>query len=338
MDAELGRRQPEDQPAAARIHARDFQHVLQERAVGVRILAEDHRMRAADHDPSPLSKPGGGEQQAADDLARLAAAEAERFGHFRAEQRIAHRDEDDPQGRLGDRPVLMAGAQMIDQLVDRLQYRIQRVAIAGEDHPGGERAGALLAERVEDAVDDLDRVGLVGAGALHRLLDAGADAIADQLGQRRLQARGRAEMVEQIGVGLADLWRRPPSASPPAAPARSARRARPRAPARLSSGVRRSRIDIYVSNAIPWSWTEIHDGARDDTPGPDDHAARPALRPRHAPGPLVDGRRSGRHRFLQRAVGDLPQGRGLLRRERAHVPRGRRPSSPPRSRRSSPRR
>jgi hypothetical protein len=55
---------------------------------------------------------------------------------------------------------------------------------------------------------------------------------------------------------------------------------------------------------------------------PDDHAARPAIRPRPQAGPLVDGRRSGGDRFLQRFVGDLPQGRGLLRRERPQLPRG----------------
>ena len=69
----------------------------------------------------------------------------------------------------------MAGAQMIDQRVDRIEHRVERVAIAGQDHPGGERAGPLAAEGVEDAVDDLDRVGLVRAGPCHRLLDPGHD-------------------------------------------------------------------------------------------------------------------------------------------------------------------
>ena len=39
MDAELGRRQLEDQPAAARIDAGDFEHVAQEGAVGRLVLA-----------------------------------------------------------------------------------------------------------------------------------------------------------------------------------------------------------------------------------------------------------------------------------------------------------
>jgi hypothetical protein len=53
MDAELGRRQPEDQPAAARIDARDFEHVAQEGAVGRLVGGEDHHMGAADHRFSP---------------------------------------------------------------------------------------------------------------------------------------------------------------------------------------------------------------------------------------------------------------------------------------------
>ena len=96
---------------------------------------------------------------------------------------------------------------MLDQLVDRIEHRVERVAIAGEDHPGGERAGAFLAERVEGAVDDLDRIALAGAGALHRFLDARDDPAGDHRGERGLQPGGRAEMVEQIGVGLADLRR-----------------------------------------------------------------------------------------------------------------------------------
>ena len=37
--------------------------------------------------------------------------------------------------------------------------------------------------------------------------DAGDDPLADQGGEGRLEPGGRAEMVEQVGVGLADLGR-----------------------------------------------------------------------------------------------------------------------------------
>src|SRR5688500_753781 len=53
VHAELGRRQLEDQPAAAGIDARDFEHVAQEDAVGGLVLGEDHDMGAADHAVAP---------------------------------------------------------------------------------------------------------------------------------------------------------------------------------------------------------------------------------------------------------------------------------------------
>ena len=82
-----------------------------------------------------------------------------------AEQRIAGGEQHQPERGFVHRPVLMALAQLVDQLVDRVEYRVQRLAIAGKDHPGRERAAALAAEGVEGAVDDLDRIGLMGAGA-----------------------------------------------------------------------------------------------------------------------------------------------------------------------------
>ena len=81
----------------------------------------------------------------------------------------------------------------------------KRVAIAGDDHPGGERAGALLAERIEALVDDHAGVGLAGAGALDRFGNALVDRIRDRLRKLALKPGGGAEMVEQVGVGAADL-------------------------------------------------------------------------------------------------------------------------------------
>ena len=73
-----------------------------------------------------------------------------------------------------------------------------------KDHPGGERSGALVVEGVEGPVDDLARIGLALARALDDLGDLGGHPLADQPRQLGLKAGGRAEMVEQIGVGLAD--------------------------------------------------------------------------------------------------------------------------------------
>ena len=117
-------------------------------------------MGAADHVFAPFR---GVVERAAGGVAisrALLARQAERLGHRPAEQRIAERGEHQPQGGLVDRPVLVALAELVDEAVDRVEDRVERVAIAGEDHPGGERAGALAVERVEGAVDDLARIGL----------------------------------------------------------------------------------------------------------------------------------------------------------------------------------
>src|SRR4051812_47984879 len=102
----------------------------------------------------------GGEQLAGRDLPCLVAGGAERLGHGRAGRRTPGGGEAQPQRRLLHRPVLMALAELVDEAVNRVEYRVEGVAIAGEDHPGGERAGAFLPERLEGAVDDLARIGL----------------------------------------------------------------------------------------------------------------------------------------------------------------------------------
>ena len=85
----------------------------------------------------------------------------------------------------------------------RIGFR--RVAVAGQDHPGGKRSRTLAVEGVERAVDDLADVALADAGAFDGLGDAPGDAVRDGSGKLRLEPGGRAEMVEQVGVGPADL-------------------------------------------------------------------------------------------------------------------------------------
>ena len=148
-----------------------------------------------------------GDQLAPGDLAGLSARKAERPGHRLAEGGIAGRGEDEPEGRLVDRPVFMTFAELVDQLVDGIEDRVERVAIAGKDHPGGERAGAFLAEGIEGAVHDGDRIDLAGPALLHRFGNPGADPVADQRGKRRLEPRRRTEMMKQVRMRLADLRR-----------------------------------------------------------------------------------------------------------------------------------
>jgi hypothetical protein len=49
MHSDLGRRQREDQPAVACVHALEAQHVAQERAGSLGIFRKDDRVRPSDH-------------------------------------------------------------------------------------------------------------------------------------------------------------------------------------------------------------------------------------------------------------------------------------------------
>ena len=103
--------------------------------------------------------------------------------------------------------LFMAGGELGDEPTDRIEDRVQSVAVAGEDHPRGERARALLAEGVETFVDDYSRVGLAGAGAFDRLGDAAVDRVRDRFRKLALEPGGRAEMVKEVGVRAANLRR-----------------------------------------------------------------------------------------------------------------------------------
>ena len=133
------------------------------------------------------------------------AIKPERFGKGRAKQGIANRLEHEPQGRVRDMMFFVTHGEASDQAADRIEDRIQGVAVAGQNHPRGERPGPLAAERVEGHVDDVAGIALTGPGGLDRLGDAAGDALGDRPGELGLKPCGRAEMVEQIGMGAADL-------------------------------------------------------------------------------------------------------------------------------------
>ena len=217
----------------------------------------------------------------------------------------------------------MAVAELVDQRriesrigssASRLPVRIIQAASA----PAPSRPKASKV-----AVDDLARVGLAAAGAHDRFGDRGRDRSADRPRQLRLQPRRRAEMVEQIGVGPADLGRRPPSASPPAGPGRSAAaapRPAPRPGSPPGSGVYdlltfvsaiRHRCKAYLLRSPEMTAASETDRARPPA-RPDHHPARPALRPRHAPAALVARRRSGRHRVYNALSATFPKGEAFF--------------------------
>jgi hypothetical protein len=100
-------------------------------------------------------------------------------------------------------PRHLSGAEQ--EAADRLEDRPERVAVARQDHPRRERSGAALAERVEGHVDDLARVALAVPRTFDRLGDPAGDAAGDRARKLGLEPGGRAEMMEQVGVGAADL-------------------------------------------------------------------------------------------------------------------------------------
>ena len=139
------------------------------------------------------------------ELARRVAREAQRFGDRRAEERIAKRVEDQRKRALGYLVLLVADAELRDQAANRIEDRIERVAVAGEDHPGGECARTFPVEHVEAAVDDVPRIALARPRPLDRLGDAGRDRFGDGARKLSLKPCRRAEMVKQVGVGASDF-------------------------------------------------------------------------------------------------------------------------------------
>src|SRR6476620_5060245 len=103
--------------------------------------------------------------------------------------------------------VLVADRELRHEPANRIQDGVERVTIAGQDHPRRERPRTLLAERVEALVDDDPRIAFARASALDGFGDARGDRIGDRLGELALKARGRAEMMKQIGMGATDLRR-----------------------------------------------------------------------------------------------------------------------------------
>ena len=147
----------------------------------------------------PLPQAIGGER------ACRVPREAERIRDRRAEERIPERIQNQGKRAFGDMMLFMANGQLSDQAADRIENRIQRVAVAGKDHPGGERAGTFTVEHVENPVDDVARFRFARAPSLHRLGDARSHRIGDRARKRALEARRRSEMMEEVGVSPADF-------------------------------------------------------------------------------------------------------------------------------------
>ena len=101
--------------------------------------------------------------------------------------------------------LFVTDAQLGDERPDRLEDRVERVAVAREDHPGGECARSLAIEGVECPVDHFAGIRLVSAGTTDGFSDADGNSIGNRSGKLSLQSGRRPEMMEKVGMGAADL-------------------------------------------------------------------------------------------------------------------------------------
>ena len=138
-------------------------------------------------------------------LAGSVAVHRKRIGYRGSEQGIAKGGEHQPQRRLSDVMFLVADAKLRHQVPDRIQDRVQRVTVAGQDHPRGKSPGAFPTEGVESAVDDFARVCLSGSGASYGFGNASGHPVGNRAGELGLQSRRRAERVPEVGVGSPDF-------------------------------------------------------------------------------------------------------------------------------------
>jgi len=130
---------------------------------------------------------------------------AERIGDRLAEQGIAKRQQDEPQGCVGHVMILMANSELVDEAVNRFEDPAERIAVPRQDHPCGERPGAALPECIERHIDNIARIRLTHAGALDRGRNLPIDPVGNRSGELGLKTCRGAEMMEQVGVGPSDL-------------------------------------------------------------------------------------------------------------------------------------
>ena len=103
------------------------------------------------------------------------ARQAQRLRYGWPEQGIAERIQDQRQCAFRDMMGVVTDGELRNQAADRIQDRVEGVAVAGEDHPGGERPSPFAAERIEALVDDDPGIRFAGARPFDRFGDACVD-------------------------------------------------------------------------------------------------------------------------------------------------------------------
>ena len=79
-------------------------------------------------------------------------------------------------------------SQFVDQLVDRFDYRVERIFVPGQQHPAGKAACPFLVEGIEREVDHFARAAQPCAAGAHGILDRLAHRGGEMRGKRLLQA------------------------------------------------------------------------------------------------------------------------------------------------------
>ena len=133
------------------------------------------------------------------------AGEAQGVGNRRTKKRIAQRIQHQRKRAFRHMVCVVADRQLRHEAANRIENGIERIPVAGDDHPGSESSGALFSEGVEALVDNDARVGFAGAGSFDGIGDAAVDGFCDGPCKLALQPGGGAEMVKQVRVGSADL-------------------------------------------------------------------------------------------------------------------------------------
>lgn len=100
---------------------------------------------------------------------------------------------------------IVTRGKLRDEATNGIEDWIQCIAVAGQNHPGGEGAGPFLAKGVEAPVDDHACIGFTRASPLDREGDARIDVVGNRLRELALQSGGGAEMVQQVCVCSADF-------------------------------------------------------------------------------------------------------------------------------------
>lgn len=115
--------------------------------------------------------------------------EPQRTGQALTDQGIAQRHQNQRQRVFMHFAVFMpAFADIVDQPVNRLNDRVQRIFIAGEHHPGPECRSPLFVKRVKGEIDDVSDGPFSTAGFHDRLRDHTAYLVGQISRERLLQS------------------------------------------------------------------------------------------------------------------------------------------------------